>query len=105
VDGRWRTVAGIVAGSARFLPWLPVLREQPAAAVAWMHERTGASVLGFLSALGGVGRVPGPFGAAPPRSLFVASVAAGILAAGALALAPARNNRDVRNAAAFTALV
>ena len=104
-DRRWRTLAGIAAGSALFLPWLPVLRAQPAAAVGWMHEALPASALGFLSALGGVGRVPGPFGAAPPRPVFIASVAAGILAAGALALAPARNNRDVRNAAIFTALV
>jgi len=102
---RWRSLAAVAAGSALFLPWLPVLRAQPAAAVAWMHEGWGRSVLGFFSALGGVGRVPGPFGSPPPRPLFVASVAAGLLAACALAFGPARKDRDVRNAAAFTLLV
>jgi hypothetical protein len=37
--------------------------------------------------------------------VFVVSVAAGLLAAAALAFGPARKDRDVRNAAAFTVLV
>ncbi|MFY9552649.1 MAG: hypothetical protein WAU32_15995, partial [Thermoanaerobaculia bacterium] len=104
-DRQWRSLAALALGSALFLPWVPTLRAQPAAAVGWMHEGAVASVLGFLSALGGVGRVPAPFGAPPPRALFSASVAVGLLAAGALALGPARKNRDVRNAAVLTVLV
>ena len=105
VNRRWRSLAAVAAGAALFLPWTPVLRAQPAAAIGWMRENASASMLGFLSALGGVGRLPGPFGLPPSRPVFVASVAAGLLAAGALAFGPARKNREIRNAAMFTALV
>jgi hypothetical protein len=105
VDRRRRSLAALAVGSALFLPWVPVLRAQPAAAVGWMHEGALASILGFLSALGGVGRVPSPFGAPPARWLFAASAAAGLLAVGALAAGPARGSREVRNAAWFSALV
>ncbi len=41
-----------------FAPWIPVLAAQPAGAVAWMREPPGAAAIGFLSAMGGVGRHP-----------------------------------------------
>ena len=89
-----------------FIPWLPVLRGQPPEATGWMRESVSGSVAGFLSALGGVGRVPGPFGGPPPTALFLAGVAAGIVLLGALAhVAVARGDAEVRRALVFTVLV
>jgi hypothetical protein len=101
---RWRSCAALLAGAALFAPWIPVLAIQPREAVAWMHEGSGASMLGFLSALGGVGRVPAPFGPPPPPALFLAGAAAGALGL-ALLLSRARSDREARNAAAFVVLV
>ena len=78
VARRWRSLAALAAGSLAFAPWLPVLRAQPAEAIAWMRETPGGSVAGFLSALGGVGRVPASFGPAPPPALFFAALATGV---------------------------
>ncbi|HEY1250881.1 MAG TPA: hypothetical protein VGH97_06800 [Thermoanaerobaculia bacterium] len=101
---RWRSCGALLLGGAVFLPWIPILRAQPAAAIAWVHESAGASAAGVLSALGGVGRVPAAFGTPPPPALFLAAAAAGI-ACLTLLLDVARRDRDAAEAAAFVLLV
>jgi len=101
---RWRSCAALVAGAILWLPWLPVLVGQPRAATAWMRESAGASLGGFLSALGGVGRVPAPFGPPLPTALFFAGTGAGALLL-ALLFLRARGNREVRDALGFVLLV
>ncbi len=76
---RWRSGLALCAGAAAFAPWLPVLREQPHEGIAWMRETAADSAAGFLSSLGGVGRVPAPFGSPAPGVLFFAGIAAGAL--------------------------
>lgn len=93
--GRRRSAAACAAALALFAPWMPVLLAQPRAAMAWLREPFGATLAGFASALGGVGRVPSPFGAAPPGSLAAAGAVAGI-ALLAAAAAAARRDREVR---------
>jgi hypothetical protein len=100
---RWRSCSALMVGAALFAPWAPVLRGQPAAAVAWMRESAVASVVGFLSAFGGVGRFSSQFGPPAPL-LFFGGAAAGALSLVWL-LARARIDRDVRDAAAFVILV
>ena len=100
---RWRAAAALLAGAALFAPWVPVLRAQPAGAVAWMREGAPASIVGFLSAFGGVGRFSAQFGP-PAPVLFFAAAAAGIAALAGV-LARARRDRAVREAAAFVLLV
>ncbi len=103
---RFRSAVALAAGAAVFVPWLPVLRGQPPEATGWMRESVSGSVAGFLSALGGVGRVPGPFGGPPPTAIFLAGVAAGIVLLGAAAhVAVARGDAEVRRALVFTVLV
>lgn len=68
--GRRRSSFALLGGVVLALPWLPVLLRQPAEATAWMRDRVGSSMVGFLSALGGAGRVPAPFGAPLPSFLF-----------------------------------
>ncbi len=87
VRRRWKPLAAGLAGGALFLPWIPVLRSQPEEAVAWMREPAGSSLFGFLSALGGAGRIPGPLGGPLPAPLIWAGAAAGF----ALVLVLARN--------------
>ena len=94
----------LLAGTALFAPWLPVLLRQPAQALAWMHEPPGASIMGFLSALGGVGRVPAPFGPPLPPVLFVAGGVVGGLSL-VLMLAHARNDSPSKDAVAFVLIV
>jgi hypothetical protein len=101
---RWRSCLALAAGAVLFAPWAPVLLAQPAAAIAWMHEALGESLIGFLSSLGGVGRVPAPFGPPAPSALFLAGTAAGALSLLFL-LAHARQDRAVREPAAFVLLV
>lgn len=101
---RWRSCAALLAGTATFLPWTPVLRGQPDAAVAWIREPFAASAAGLLSALGGVGRVPGAFGAPPPAALFFAGAAAGAACLLSL-LNAARRQRDAAESLAFVLLV
>ncbi len=101
---RFRSALALAAGAAAFLPWLPVLRGQPGEAVAWMQESALASLAGFLSALGGVGRIPPPLGGPAPRLLFLGGIAAGALLLAAVA-ARARRDRDVRAALVFVAVV
>ena len=77
VRRRWKPLAAGLAGCVLFLPWIPVLRSQPEEAVAWMREPTGSSLVGFLSSLGGAGRIPGPLGGPLPAPLTWAGAAAG----------------------------
>jgi hypothetical protein len=100
---RWRSCAALLSGAAIFVPWIPVLRAQPPAAVAWIRETAPASVVGFLSAFGGVGRLSSQFGPPVPL-LFFGGAAAGALSLVWL-LAHARLDPDVRDAAAFVILV
>jgi hypothetical protein len=92
---RPRSAAACAVALPLFAPWMPVLLAQPREAMAWLREPLGATLAGFASALGGVGRVPSPFGAAPPGALAVAGGVAGIALLGAAAAA-ARVDREVR---------
>ena len=69
-----------------------------------MHEAPIDSLVGFLSSLGGVGRVPAPFGPPVPTALFLAGVAAGVLALFFL-LVQANRDRAVRKPMVFVLLV
>ena len=40
--------------------------------MAWLRDPSARALPGFLSALGGVGRIPSPFGPPVPRALFAA---------------------------------
>jgi hypothetical protein len=104
LERRWRSCAALAAGGAAFLPWLPILRLQPAESIAWMRETPWGSIGGFVSALGGVGRVPASFGAAPAPALFLAGLAAGAILLASVG-AYARSDRDTRNALALVLLV
>jgi hypothetical protein len=77
---------------------------QPSAAVAWMRETPGASITGFLSALGGVGRAPAPFGPAPHPALFYGGLAAGLVLV-ALLVARSHTDRRIRESTAFVLFV
>lgn len=92
---RVRSAAALLAGSLLFLPWVPVLADQPKAATAWMREPPLFSAAGFLSALGGAGRIPLPFGRPLPPALFWAAAAAALTLVVAIALA-AKREREVR---------
>jgi hypothetical protein len=65
--------------------------------MAWLREPLVETLGGFASALGGVGRVPLPFGAAPPAALAVAGGTVGVLLLAAAASA-ARRDGEVRAA-------
>jgi hypothetical protein len=60
---RWQAVAGVAAGLASLLPWLPVAAHQPPAAIVWMAAFWGAvpplarlaAAVRLLSPLGGFG--------------------------------------------------
>ena len=101
---RRRSCAGLVLGSLAFLPWIPILRAQPAAAIAWIREPAAASAGGVLSALGGVGRVPGTFGTLPWPVLYFGGVAVGVACLALVALA-SRRDRDAAESLAFVVLV
>jgi hypothetical protein len=101
---RWRSFAALLAGAAVFLPWAPVLRAQPAAAVAWIREPLARTAAGMLSSFGGVGRVPSPFQPRVTPALFVAGVLAGA-ACWVVLLLRSRRDRDARDSAAFVLLV
>ncbi len=91
---RFRSLAAILAGGALFLPWIPILRAQPAAATSWMREPVVSSAAGMLSGLGGAGRIPGPFGPPLPVWLFAAGVLLGALTIAALLASPNPRSRD-----------
>jgi hypothetical protein len=78
VRRRWKPLAACLVGSVLFLPWIPVMRAQPEQAVAWMREPLGSSLAGFLAALGGTGRIPGPLGGPLPEALTWAGCATGL---------------------------
>ncbi len=101
---RFRTALALAGSVLLFAPWISILAAQPAAAISWMREPAGVSALGFLSALGGVGRVPLPFG--PPLPTILPILALCVGAALAAALVPAaRRDRETRDAVLFVALV
>ncbi len=97
---RFATATALTGGVLFFVPWLPILLAQPRDAVAWMRESPAGAALGFLSALGGTGRVPLPFGTPPPAVLRSLSIAVGLLLVLAL-LRVARRDPQVRDAVAF----
>ena len=101
---RFRSALAVGAGAVLFLPWAPVLRDQPPEALAWMRESATGAAAGFLSSLGGVGRVPAPFGAPPPAWLFFGGAAAGLLLIAA-AVVGARRDAGTREALLFVVLV
>ncbi|MEP6994212.1 MAG: hypothetical protein ABI968_06780 [Acidobacteriota bacterium] len=101
---RWRSCLALAAGAALFAPWVPIFRAQPFAAVGWMREAAWPSALGFLSALGGVGRAPAPFGPVAPPVLYFGGAVVAVLSLGLL-LAYARTDRAVGEAAGFVLLV
>jgi len=75
---RWRTAAAIGVGLVFFLPWVPALLAQPAAATGWIRDRVGVSVGGFLAGLGGGARVLPPFGRPLPEPVLWLAGATGI---------------------------
>jgi hypothetical protein len=101
-SGRVRSALVLAAAGAAFLPWFPILLGQPAAAMSWVRETPSDTVVGFFSALGGMGRVPAPFGAAPPRIALLATAAVGAAMVVVLA-GVSRNEPSVRAALLFVA--
>jgi hypothetical protein len=102
--GRRRSALALAAALAAFAPWAPVLLAQPRGATAWLLDPPASAARGFLSALGGVGRIPAPFGPTPPPGLF----GAGLVAGGAMLLllaSAARRDPAVALALADAALV
>jgi uncharacterized membrane protein len=73
----------LIGGSALFLPWIPILTNQPAKATGWMREPLLGAASGFLSVVGGAGRIPNPLGGPLPRGIFLSAqiVGAGLLVA------------------------
>ncbi len=87
-----------------FAPWIPVLLAQPPSAMAWLLDPPARALPGFLSALGGVGRIPSPFGPPAPQALFFASLAAGAVLS-VLVFRATREDAPGRLAALFVFLV
>jgi hypothetical protein len=90
VRRRFPSLAALSAGTLLFLPWIPVLAVQPREATSWMREPVGESLLAFVSALGGGGRIPSPQGG-PLSGILVAS---GLVVAVALLIGVARAGRQ-----------
>jgi hypothetical protein len=101
---RIRTAAALAISGLFFAPWIPILAAQPPGAVAWMREPPAASAVGFLSSLGGAGRVPAPFGFSPPDAVFALGIAAALLLTMAVVRA-ASADAAIRDAAIFVAAV
>jgi hypothetical protein len=102
-EKRIRSALAILVGTIPFLLWAPVMAAQPRDAVAWMQEPPSSFVTGVLSALGGAGDVPHPFGRSLPTLLLLAGVAVALATASALALRW-RADPDARRASAFLVL-
>lgn len=102
--GRRRSAAACAAALVLFVPWAPILIGQPPQALAWLRESPSETLFGFASALGGVGRVPAPFGPALAPALVALGAATGLVLL-ALAAGAARRDPDVRPAVAFVVLV
>jgi hypothetical protein len=99
---RFRAAAALAGSAVVFAPWIPVLAAQPANAVAWMREPPAAAAIGILSAMGGVGRIPLPFG--PPLPAILPALALAVGAALLLAVLPiARRDGKTRDAVLFVA--
>ena len=98
---RWRSAAGLAAAGVLFSPWIPVLLAQPREATAWIREPALLSAWGFLSALGGSGRLPPNFGVALPAAL----VAAGAVLGAAAAVFTLRSDEPDARAAVAVALL
>jgi len=98
---RWLSAAACAAALAAFAPWAPILAAQPPAALAWLREPPLATLEGFASALGGVGRIPLPFGASPPVALVAAAAVLGLL----LVVGVVRRDAETRNALLLVLLV
>lgn len=99
-EKRTRSALALVVGAIPFLFWLPVMAAQPRDAIAWMRETPSELVTGILSALGGAGDVPHPFGPPLPTPVVFAGMAVAL--ATALALARLwRTDADARRASAF----
>ena len=101
---RLRSAFALAAGVAAFAPWIPILLSQPPAAMAWSHDPPGRALPGFLSALGGIGRIPAPFGPPIPRALFAASIIVGV-ALLVLVFPATKGDPDGRLAVLFVLLV
>ena len=102
---RGRSALALAAALAALGPWWPILVSQPPEAMAWLREPTPRALLGFLSALGGVGRIPAPFADASSLGVLEAAGAlVGVLLAVGVGLA-ARDDGRVRAAVLFVALV
>jgi hypothetical protein len=102
-EKRTRSALAMVVGAIPFLFWLPVMAAQPRDAVAWMHEAPSKLVTGVLSALGGGGEVPHPFGPPLPRLLVLTGAAIALVTAFGLARLW-RADADARRASAFLVL-
>lgn len=100
---RPRSAAALLLGSLPFAFWVPVFLRQPAEAVAWMREPLSWSAGAFLSALGGVGRVPGPLGGPLPAPLLWVGAGVGVLALAGIAVART-DAAPARDAAMVTGL-
>lgn len=101
---RMRSALALAAGLLAFAPWVPVLLAQPAGAMAWLNDPPARALPGFLSALGGVGRIPAPFGLPIPAGVFGASLIAGA-ALLVLVLPATREDPQTRLAVEFVVLV
>ena len=97
---RVRAAIVLLASGATFVVWLPVLAGQPTAALSWVREKPLETALGFFSALGGMGRIPAPFGPAPPRAALFATALVGAFLVVVLARA-SRVDPSVRAASLF----
>lgn len=102
-EKRTRSALAMIVGAIPFLFWVPVMAGQPREAIAWMHEPPSKFVAGVLSALGGGGEVPSPFGPPLPRPLPLAGVAIALVTAFLLARLW-RSDADARRASAFLVL-
>jgi hypothetical protein len=102
--GRVRAALALAASAVAFAPWIPVLLAQPPDAMAWTREPPRLVLPGLLSALGGAGRIPAPFGPTPPPIFFAAGACLGA-ALLVLVLPAARRDAALRTAVLFVLLV
>src|SRR5438045_495489 len=95
-----RGSAAACAASLVLLPPRPPIRPaQPPPAMAWLREPIGSTLAGFASALGGVGRIPLPFGAPVPSPLVAAGALVGVVLLVLATTTPrARRDPDTRSA-------
>jgi hypothetical protein len=102
-EKRRRSAVAVATGAVPFLAWVPVMRAQPHAAVAWMHEPPSELVTGILSSFGGAGDIPAPFGPPLPAALVWIGVALALLL-GILLARQWRDDPEIRRAGAFLVL-